>query len=139
MITSQADATGPDRTASGYNYGHFRPEHYDFRGFDGPKPGDDAPDFEALTPEGDPVRLSDFAGRWVVLETGSITCPSTDSKVHATDELQREHPGVEFVRLYTRARPTTSSTRSTTTPTARERSSRSTASSGPCWSTTRSN
>jgi len=35
--------------------------------------GDEAPDFELPTPEGDPVRLSHFLGQHVLLEFGSIT------------------------------------------------------------------
>lgn len=85
-----------------YNYRHFGPEHYDFRSFDGPRPGDKAPDFEAFTLDGEMVSLSDFRGKWVVLETGSITCPITDSKVHAMDKLHRQYEDVVFILLYTR-------------------------------------
>jgi hypothetical protein len=106
MAASRTDAT-VDETAGGttdhaYNYRHFGPEYYDFRTFDGPEPGDTAPDFEAVTLEGRTVELSDFRGSWVVLETGSITCPITDSKVHVMDELQKEFEDVVFVLLYTR-------------------------------------
>jgi hypothetical protein len=104
MTPPQTDT--PERpeseSAPEYNYRHFGPEYYDFRTFDGPEPGDDAPDFEATTLSGGTVRLSDFEGQWVVLETGSITCPITDSKVHAMDELQRRFDDVAFVLLYTR-------------------------------------
>jgi hypothetical protein len=91
----------PAATAT-YNYRHFGPEYYDFAEFDGRRPGETAPDFEATTLEGDTVRLSEYGGQWVVLETGSITCPVTDSKVHAMDELQRTFDDVEFILLYTR-------------------------------------
>ena len=102
MAVSRTDQTGDETTTRAYNYRHFGPEHYDFRRFDGPKPGDEAPDFEAVTLEGETVELSDFRGRWVVLETGSLTCPITDSKVHVMDELQKEFEDVVFILLYTR-------------------------------------
>ncbi len=85
-----------------YNYRHFGPEYYDFKEFGGPEPGDEAPDFEATSLEGNKVKLSDFEGDWVVLETGSITCPITDSKVQAMDKLQEKFEDVEFILLYTR-------------------------------------
>jgi len=93
---------GDETTDQAYNYRHFGPEYYDFRTFDGPEPGDDAPDFEAVTLEGETVEFSEFKGSWVVLETGSITCPITDSKVHVMDELQKQFEDVEFMLLYTR-------------------------------------
>jgi hypothetical protein len=101
MTTAGTDTRETADAASVYNYSHFCPVYYDFRTFDGPKPGETAPDFDARTPDGERVRLSDFEG-WVVLETGSITCPITDSKVHAMDELQRNHDDVTFLLLYTR-------------------------------------
>lgn len=85
-----------------YNYRHFGPEYYDFKRFDGPRPGDEAPDFEATTPDGNAVSLSDFGGSWVVLETGSLTCPITDSKVQAMDKLSQKFEDVVFILLYTR-------------------------------------
>lgn len=101
MNSSRSDVTESADTPT-YNYRHFGPEYYDFRTFDGPRPGDDAPDFEATTLEGETVELSDFRGNWVVLETGSITCPITDSKVYAMDELYKRFDDVVFVLLYTR-------------------------------------
>lgn len=102
MSATLTNRPGDTGTASEYNYRHFGPEHYDFRTFDGPEPGDEAPNVELWTLEGERVELADFEGSWVVLETGSITCPITDSKVRAMDELQRAFEDVEFVLLYTR-------------------------------------
>jgi hypothetical protein len=102
MAESRTDPTGDEPTNQVYNYRHFSPEYYDFRSFDGPDPGDDAPNFEAVTLEGETVEFSDFRGSWVVLETGSITCPITDSKVHVMDELQKQFEDVVFILLYTR-------------------------------------
>ena len=102
MTMSRTGPAGDRTTNRAYNYRHFGPEYYDFRTFDGPEPGDDAPDFEAVTLDGQTVELSDFRGSWVVVETGSITCPITDSKVHVMDELQKRFEDVVFVLLYTR-------------------------------------
>lgn len=102
MASSGTDSLGGETTNQAYNYRHFGPEYYDFRTFDGPKPGDHTPDFEAVTLEGKTVELSDFRGSWVVLETGSITCPITDSKVHVMDTLQKQFEDVVFILLYTR-------------------------------------
>ncbi len=102
MAVSRTDSRGDETTNQTYNYRHFGPEYYDFRNFDGPEPGDNAPDFEAVTLEGQTVEFSDFRGRWVVLETGSLTCPITDSKVHVMDELNKRFEDVEFILLYTR-------------------------------------
>ena len=101
---SNAETADPRRDSGmkTYNYRHFGPEYYDFETFDGPRPGDEAPDFEATTLHGERVHLSDFEGSWVVLETGSLTCPITDSKVRAMDRLARRFADVEFVLLYTR-------------------------------------
>lgn len=102
MNSPQSDLTRNAETTTAYNYRHFGPEYYDFRTFDGPRPGDNAPDFEATTIDGRKVQLSDFRGRWAVLETGSVTCPITDSKVHAMDVLQEQFDDVVFILLYTR-------------------------------------
>ena len=102
MKSSQTAVTGNTGRIGTYNYRHFGPEYYDFKTFDGPEPGDRAPGFEATVLNGETVELSDFRGNWVVLETGSITCPITDSKVHAMDELQKQFKDVLFILLYTR-------------------------------------
>jgi peroxiredoxin len=102
MTTSRTGGVRDTDTTREYNYRHFGPEYYDFTTFDGPEPGDEAPNFEAWTLAGERVELSDFGGSWVVLETGSITCPITDSKVRAMDELQRRFEDAVFVLLYTR-------------------------------------
>ena len=102
MTVSPTGSTGDETTDQTYNYSNFSSGYYDFKNFDGAKPGETAPDFEALTLEGQPVELSDFRGEWVVLETGSITCPITDSKVHVMDELQKQFDDVVFILLYTR-------------------------------------
>jgi hypothetical protein len=102
MTTAASNRTETAESDTTYNYRHFGPDYYDFTEFDGPRPGETAPYFEATTLDGEKVQLSDFDGQWVVLETGSLTCPVTDSKVHAMDKLQRKFDDVAFVLLYTR-------------------------------------
>ena len=78
---TSAGAPSPlgDRQQPGeYNYGHFRPKHLladllkTARG-EGLSPGDEAPDFELESTEGERVRLSSLRGRPVVLRFGSFT------------------------------------------------------------------
>lgn len=86
-----------------YNYRHFDPEHYDVEfPLPGPSAGEPLPDATLRTPEGETVSLSDYRGRWVVLETGSLTCPMYARGVDAADELRREYPDVVFLMLYVR-------------------------------------
>ena len=61
-----------------YNYEHFRPKHLiadllkTIRG-EGLEPGQEAPDFELGSTEGERVRLSSLRGRPLVLRFGSFT------------------------------------------------------------------
>ncbi len=93
------DAQEGDR----YNYRHFDPEHYDVEfPLPGPSSGEPLPDATLRTLEGETVALSDYRGRWVVLETGSLTCPMYARGVDAADELRRKYPDVVFLMLYVR-------------------------------------
>lgn len=85
-----------------YNYNRFSPEHYDFSEFTGPRPGDTMPDLAVTDLEGKPVRLSDFRGRVVVLETGSLTCPIYVQEIRAMNRLARDYPDAKFLVLYVR-------------------------------------
>ena len=58
-----------------YNYKRFRPSNYDYGNFAGPKPGEEILDFTLRSLDGKEAKLTDFKGQWVVLETGSLTCP----------------------------------------------------------------
>jgi peroxiredoxin len=59
---------------SQYNYPHFRPDLMVERFEGGPNPGETAPDFTAVSLNGEKIRLSDFRGRrHVVLQFGSVT------------------------------------------------------------------
>lgn len=68
----------------------------------GPSAGDRIPDAALQTPDGEAVSLSDYRGEWIVLETGSLTCPMYARGVRAFEELRREYPDVTFLVLYVR-------------------------------------
>jgi len=69
---------GSQRQLDEYNYEHFRPKHLladlwkTLRG-EGIQPGEEAPDFELESTEGERVRLSELRGQPVVLRFGSFT------------------------------------------------------------------
>ena len=73
--------------------------------FSGPEPGDEAPDFEARTLNGDRVRLSDYEGeKNVVLTFGSATCPFTAASIGGINELYDDYSSddVQFLFCYVR-------------------------------------
>ncbi len=86
----------------GYNYQNFDAKSYELGAFRGPLPGTKAPDFEVQTPEGDPVRLLEFDGAFLVLEMGSLTCPLFQGRRTGMDALARTHPDLSFAVLYVR-------------------------------------
>jgi peroxiredoxin len=70
-----------------------------------PEPGDEAPNFELRSLDGDLVKLSDFKGsRNVVLTFGSATCPQTAASIGDLRSLAHEFPlsEVEFLLVYVR-------------------------------------
>lgn len=85
-----------------YNYGRFRARYYTLTDFPGPTVGEKAADFVATALDGQQVRLSDFLGKKVVLETGSITCPGYVPRIRSMNEVAQEHPNVVFLVLYVR-------------------------------------
>ena len=85
-----------------YNYCKFKPEYYNFFSFKGPKPGEKAQDFEAFTLDGEKVKLSDYFGTWVVLETGSFSCPMYVGNIKQMNVLVKEFKDVRFLVLYIR-------------------------------------
>lgn len=87
---------------SQYNYDKFRAGPYNFDNFPGPKVGEAALDFTASTLDGRSVNLSDFRGKVVVLETGSIICPQYVHRINPMNELARQYPDIVFLLLYVR-------------------------------------
>ncbi len=93
-----------------YNYDRFTRDKLmkdavksKFRG--GPEPGDEAPDLELRSLDGDKISLSDFSGeKNVVLTFGSATCPATAASIRGMNDLYEEYSGddVEFFFVYVR-------------------------------------
>jgi len=104
-IPSQQTAraqTATQAESAPYNYRHFKASEYALDHFDGPEVGQPAVDFAALDLRGHTVRLSDFRGQIVVLETGSITCPQYVRRIAPMNRLAARHPDVAFLPLYVR-------------------------------------
>jgi peroxiredoxin len=93
---------------SNYNYERFSREvlrDHSQTPFEGPEPGDRAPDFKATTVDDDRVRLSDFRGKKnVLLVFGSATCPMTAASIGEINELYDQFRGddIEFLFIYVR-------------------------------------
>lgn len=93
---------------SSYNYERFTRDilsEHSQTPFSGPEPGERAPDFKAVTLEGDTVRLSDFHGKKnVLLVFGSATCPMTAASIGEINELYDQFRGddLEFLFVYVR-------------------------------------
>ncbi len=85
-----------------YNYDHFSASDYDLENFSGPAVGEKGLDFQATTLDGKQVKLSDFFGKIIVLETGSITCPQYVSNIRPMNSLAEKHPDVVSLLLYVR-------------------------------------
>ncbi len=93
-----------------YNYKHFgfKPYSEESTGrfllerLEGPEIGTVAPDFTATTLDKKTVKLSDFRGKIVVLESASITCPAAIGTTSGMQKLVREYPEIAFLLLYVR-------------------------------------
>jgi len=85
-----------------YNYQRFKLSDYDLTQFPGPRAGDKMPDFTLYDQQGNAVRLSDFRGKWVVIETGSTSCMMYARHVSAANQLAEKYPDVEFLVVYVR-------------------------------------
>ena len=85
-----------------YNYKRYKMSEYDLGAFPGSKAGELAENFTVCDQNGKPVSLYDFRGKWVVLETGSITCAMYVKNIPGIKELQVKYPDVEFLLVYVR-------------------------------------
>lgn len=85
-----------------YNYRRFRLSHFQWDPMPGPRPGEQVPDFAIRRLDGGELRLSELAGRTVVVEAGSYTCPQFVANVERMASLRRRFPEVEFLVLYNR-------------------------------------
>lgn len=85
-----------------YNHGRFRLSDYDLTRFPGPKVGEPAPDFALTGLDGEQVNISSYRGRWLVLETASVSCMMYARNVARIAELRHKYPDVEWLVVYVR-------------------------------------
>jgi peroxiredoxin len=86
-----------------YNNKRFKPSEYNFDMFIGPRAGDPFQDFTLTDLQsGAPVKLSDFNGKWVVVETASSTCSMYTKNIPDMKDIAEEMDDVEFVVVYVR-------------------------------------
>ena len=85
-----------------YNYKRYKMSEYDLGAFPGSKAGELAENFSIYDQNGTQVSLHDYRGKWVVLETGSITCAMYVKNIPGIKELQVKYPDVEFLLVYVR-------------------------------------
>ncbi len=85
-----------------YNYQQFNADEYNLSDFRGPAPGTKAPDFTLPLATGGTARLLQFDGDFLVLETGSITCPLFQGRRPAMTRLDHSRKNVSFAVLYVR-------------------------------------
>ncbi|OUS06856.1 hypothetical protein A9Q96_08830 [Rhodobacterales bacterium 52_120_T64] len=85
-----------------YNYDRFSTSHYTLDNFQGPAVGRKAQDFPMQTTDGARRQLLDFAGDFLVLEIGSITCPLYQSRRGKMKTLTDDYPHTSFAIMYVR-------------------------------------
>lgn len=85
-----------------YNYDRFSTKFFDFSKFTGRGRGQTLSDFTLTTLDGKEVKLSDYRGKKIILETGSSTCPMYVKNINPMNELAKKFPDVKFVVLYVR-------------------------------------
>ena len=86
-----------------YNYPRFKMSNYELGYFPGPKAGEVANYEYSLTDlEGNEVKLSDYKDKWLVIESGSLTCPMYVKNVKSFAKLRDKHPDVEWLVVYVR-------------------------------------
>jgi cytochrome c biogenesis protein CcmG, thiol:disulfide interchange protein DsbE len=64
-----------------------------------PRPGFLAPDFELMSPDGNPLRLSDLRGRPVILNLWASWCPPCKAEMPALENVHRQYEGDGLVVL----------------------------------------
>lgn len=92
----------PDPSPDRYNYTHFCIAHFDWDPMPGPRPGETVEDLRVARLGGGELRLSELAGRPVVIEMGSYTCPQFVANVERMNRLRERFPEAAFLVLYTR-------------------------------------
>lgn len=86
-----------------YRNKRYKATHYNFDLFMGPAAGEQFKDCTFIDLNtGNPVKISDFTGKWLVLETASSTCSMYTKNVPDMKELVEEFTDVEFLIVYVR-------------------------------------
>jgi hypothetical protein len=85
-----------------YNYRKFTAAETEVSQDTRARVGLQMPDFAAGRLDGGRAQFSDFLGRPVMLETGSITCPIYCRHIDGMNRLAGEFPEVSFLVLYVR-------------------------------------
>ncbi len=85
-----------------YNYTRFDADYYNLERFDGPKAGEEFIPIKLSDINNIQHNLSDLKGRWLVIESGSVTCPQYVANIEAMQRLSRKFPKVAFLVLYIR-------------------------------------
>lgn len=67
--------------------------------------GDVAPDFELMSLDGEPVRLSQFKGKPVLLSIGATWCPDCRIEAPLLQELHENHPELVVVLIDSKESP----------------------------------
>ena len=93
-------------TDTPYNYKFFDSSVYGLDPFVNvaPRVGECAKDFTALGLDGKPIKLSDFKGKRIILETGSLTCPMFGGNIEGMNRLAEQFTdkNTVFLMLYVR-------------------------------------
>lgn len=86
-----------------YNYKRLNAANYELGYFPGPKAGENANyDYTFHDLDGNEVRLADYKGKWLVLESGSLSCPMYVKNVKSFAQLSKEFHDVEWLVIYVR-------------------------------------
>lgn len=85
-----------------YNYKRYKMSEYELGAFPGRKAGEIADNFTVHDQDGNEVSLEQFRGKWLVLETGSITCSMYVKNIPGMKKLEAKYPDVEFLLIYVR-------------------------------------
>jgi len=85
-----------------YNLNRFHLDDHDLVRFDGPRAGEPAVDFTLCDTDGQTVSLSDYKGKWLVLEMGAVSCGSYSGNIKPNNLLAKDYPDVEFLVVYVR-------------------------------------
>ncbi len=106
-MTQQTESVDVSGNVSGkpqppYLYKRFRPQDYDFSAFTGPRAGEPAPDATFTDMYGKAVQLSNYHGKWVMIETASATCSMYTKNIPGMKILREEFADVEFLVVYVR-------------------------------------